>query len=486
MYFALKTDCYFRKYGDIGYISRPIIGMEEVVDEYGAIFIERLQYSPREIQEIINELLELFENVDKSALEKDASEFYQGMSNDGFLNTSEKLEDFRTDGFDYSTLKGRLAYKNIHSRNEQSSEIFLGEYAKEKPFLQNFHIELTSKCNERCIHCYIPHEKKNTDIEHSLMMKVLDQCKQLGVMTVVFSGGEPMLHPDFCEFLKRAKDLDFNVTVLSNLTYLTDEIIANLKYKHVACVNVSLYSMKSEVHDAITTVKGSFEKTKNNILRLIENNIPVQINCPVMKQNMDSFEMVINWGESHKCSVVTDYIIMARSDRTTDNLYNRLSKEDLKYVIRKIADNSAVFQKNLKEQGVFAEQKTADAIGEERVCGVGLSTLCMVANGNVYPCAGWQQYVCGNINQNSLQEIWENSAEVQYLRNLRLRDFEKCVGCEDYKYCLMCVSRNYNESPNGSMFDIPQISCDGARAHHEVVDELRRNTENIDAFQQKY
>ena len=157
-------------------------------------------------------------------------------------------------------------------------------------------------------------------------------------MTVVFSGGEPMLHPHFCEFLKRAKDLDFNVTVLSNLTHLTDDIIANLKYKHVACVNVSLYSMKPEVHDAITTVKGSFEKTKNNILRLIENNIAVQINCPVMKQNMESFETVINWGQDHKCSVITDYIIMARSDRTTDNLSNRLSKEDLKYVIRKIAD----------------------------------------------------------------------------------------------------------------------------------------------------
>ena len=65
MYFALKTDCYYRKYGDIGYISRPIIGMEEVVDEYGAIFIERLQYSPREIEDIVNELLELFEEVER-------------------------------------------------------------------------------------------------------------------------------------------------------------------------------------------------------------------------------------------------------------------------------------------------------------------------------------------------------------------------------------------------------------------------------------
>ena len=140
MYFALKTDCYYRKYGDIGYICRPIIGMEEVVDEYGAIFIERLQYSPKEIEDIVNELLELFEEVERYDLKEDALEFYKGLSKDGFLNEGEKLEDFKADGFDYATLKGRLAYKNIHSRNEQSSEIFLGEYAKENPFLQNFHI----------------------------------------------------------------------------------------------------------------------------------------------------------------------------------------------------------------------------------------------------------------------------------------------------------------------------------------------------------
>lgn len=477
MFFALKTDCYFRRYGDIGYISRPIIGMEEVVDEYGSIFIEQLQYLPREIDDIVDKLADFFYDVDSFVLKTDALSFYMQLWKDGFLNASETLQEFRNDGFDYSTLKGRLAYKNLHSQNEQSSEIFLSEYSKGKPFLQNFHIELTSKCNERCIHCYIPHEKKDTDIEYDLMMNVLNQCKEMGVMTLVFSGGEPMLHPNFCKFLKCAKDLDFNVTILSNLTLLNDEIIAALKYKHIACVNVSLYSMEPEVHDAITTVKGSFEKTKNNILRLIDNNIAVQINCPVMKQNKNSFHEVIIWGQDHKCSVVTDYIIMGRSDCTIDNLNNRLSKDDMRYVIEKIAENNVFFRTDLKTEGVFATCKTANDNANERVCGVALSTMCMVANGNVYPCAGWQQYICGNINNTSLQEIWEYSPEIKYLRGLRLRDFKQCVNCDDYKYCLMCVSRNYNESCTGSMFDIPQITCDAARIYHEVVDEVREKND---------
>jgi radical SAM protein with 4Fe4S-binding SPASM domain len=286
-----------------------------------------------------------------------------------------------------------------------------------------------------------------------------------------------MLHSDFCKFLRRAKDLDFNVTVLSNLTLLNDEIIDALKYKHVACVNVSLYSMEPEIHDTITTVKGSFEKTKNNILRLIDNNIAVQINCPVMKQNKDSFHQVIIWGQEHKCSVVTDYIIMGRSDRTIDNLNNRLSQDDLKYVIEKIAENNVFFRTNLRSEGVFAKC-TSEKNVNKRVCGIGLSTLCMVATGKIYPCTGWQQYVCGDVNKTPLQEIWKHSTKLNYLRSLRLKDFKQCIDCDDYNYCMMCVSRNYNESANGSMFDIPQITCDAARTHHEIVNHI--SNQNID------
>ena len=473
MFFALKPDCYFRKYGNIGYISRPIMGLEEVVDEFGSVFIEQLDYSPKLISIISQKLMEIFCDIDIKTLEQDLLVFYNKLCEDGFVSKSEDLEKFKNIGFDYSTLKGRTAYNNIGFGNEQPSEIFLTDFSKEYPFLQNFHIELTSKCNERCIHCYIPHSQKDSEISYDLMIKTIDQCKEMGVMTLVFSGGEPMLHPNFCDFLRYAKDRDFNVTVLSNLTQVNDEIIDALKYKHISCVNVSLYSMIPEIHDSITTIKGSFEKTKGNIEKLINNNIPVQINCPLMKQNKDSFYEVINWGENHKCSVVVDFVIMGRSDRSIDNLNNRLTKDDLKFVIEKIAENSSAFRTNLRSEGVFVSCKNNVSRLDDRVCGVALTTLCMVSNGNIYPCAGWQQYVCGNLNKSSLKEIWESSKEIQYLRQLRLKDFKKCVDCEDYKYCLMCISRNYNESPNASMFDIPQISCDAAKAYHEVVDNFK-------------
>lgn len=482
MYFSLKSDCFFRHYGSVGYILRPIISTEEVVDECGALFMEQLQYEPKSVDEIADNLSRVFPDVDIAVLRQDAIDFYMNLSNDGFLNYSESLQEFKNTGFEYSTLDGPLFHKTFRPQLEESSSHFLGEYFKENPYLETFHIELTSKCNERCVHCYIPHEKKNTDINYDLMIQALDQCKGMDVLTVVFSGGEPMLHPHFCDFLRYAKDLDLNVTILSNLTFISDEILEVLQYRHASCVNVSLYSMYPQIHDSITTITGSFEKTKSNILRLISHDIPVQINCPVMKQNKDSFYEVIDWGQQHKCRVNTDYLIMGRCDHSTDNLDNRLSPDDLEGVIGHLLDADVVLQSNLDAGPDSAELGINP---DDRVCGVGMTTLCMVAGGDIYPCAGWQGYYCGSLKEQTLQEIWEKSPQVNYLRNLRQRDFSKCMGCEDRNYCLMCMSRNANENPDGDIFNIPQITCDAAHIHHKIVEEYRKRDVQHTADDQK-
>lgn len=477
MFFSLKSDCYFRRYETIGHIIRPVISIEEVVDECGSVFLEQLSYEPQEIDVLVNRLKAIFEGTEVAELKNDAIEFYGHLANDGFLNMGKSLHEFENVGFDYSTLNGRLAYQTFTAQLEESSSHFLGEYFKDHPFLETFHIELISKCNERCVHCYIPHENKNSEIDCDLMLQVLEQCKELGVLTIIFSGGEPMLHPNFCDFLRRAKDLDFNVTILSNLTLLNEEILEALMYRHASCVNVSLYSMDAYVHDAITTVKGSFEKTKSNILKLLDHNVPVQINCPIMKQNKDSFCEVVKWGQSHKCSVITDYLIMARSDHSIDNLDNRLTVHDLPSVIKSLIENDVVFQSNVRNQQTdFVPSSKNHA--EERVCGVGMSTLCMVATGTVYPCAGWQQYICGDLRKNTLKEIWENSPQIKYLRSLRQKDFTKCAECEDFNYCLMCMSRNSNENVTGDIFTIPRITCDAAHIHREAVEAYRSTIRN--------
>ncbi len=476
MFVALRKDCFFRKYGEIGILIRPASSCEKVVNGSGSIFCEQLLHEPKSLDCIASEVHERnYPSVSISELKNDVLSFFKELADDGFLDMSDKKDDVVfSQGFQYSTLLGKTAYMRETGRLEESSSFFLRKFFQQNPCLETFHVEITSKCNERCVHCYIPHPNKTTNIESSLMKDVLRQCHDMNVLTVIFSGGEPLMHPDFIEFLRLAKDYDFNVTVLTNLTLLTDDVISALKYKTDSIVNVSLYSMDADVHDSITCVKGSFAKTRDNILRLVDNNVPVQINCPVMKQNRDSFHKVIEWGENLKCFVNVDMQLMARYDHTDDNLDNALDEKDFEIAIRNYLGSSTVYKSSaLKNLSKSELDKIALGL-DDNVCGVGFSTLCMTASGDVYPCAGWQGYKCGNLKKDTLQDIWNNSEQINKLRVIRNKDFVSCLDCEDKDFCRMCMSCNYNNSKNGDIFEIPKSTCISARVGRKIIEEFRK------------
>ncbi|MDO4935516.1 MAG: radical SAM protein [Phascolarctobacterium sp.] len=476
MFYSLKKDCYFRKYGNIGYIVHSIYFIGEVVNESGTLFIEQLDYSLKSIDEIVKKLLFVFDDVDERNLKNDIIEFYEYLYSVGYLNRCSNPNNFTEEIKDVSTITNEPITKDVDVITNKTISEFFADYAKNNPFLVTFHVELTSKCNERCVHCYIPHETKNNEIDYDLLVDIIAQCRDMGVMNIVLSGGEPMLYPYFSDVLKKIKDYDMNVVVLSNLTLLDDKIIQTLQYKHTTCVNVSLYSMEAGIHESITMLKGSFEKTKNNILKLIDNNIPVRINCPIMKQNKDNFVEVMRWGYQHKCSVKVDYLMMAKKDGTLDNLSNRLSSQELRNVMKNIINNDEDLQCKIRNGNKKISKPVC--LDTQALCGVGLTTLSMDSQGNIYPCVGWQKCNCGNVKETALKDIWEHSKELNYLRKLRFGDFVECRNCEDVHYCAMCLSMNANESKDGDVFDIPKITCEAAKIYHKVIEEYYKKIEN--------
>mgnify|MGYP002626159661 CR=1 FL=1 len=119
-----------------------------------------------------------------------------------------------------------------------------------------------------------------------------------------------------------------------------------------------------------------------------------------------------------------------------------------------------------------AEEKAFDIerYKKQPVCGVGYDNCCITANGDVYPCAGWQSMVIGNVYKQPLLEIWENSPKVKELRKLTRAAFPQCLECEAADFCAMCLVRNYNES-GGDMLKINKHFCDVAFLNKRLVEE---------------
>ena len=482
MFFKQKSNVMFRDFESFGYITDNrnfgykqtgnndnYIG-DKILSESGAVFMSVLSRKPQTFDRLAKSIKKEFNDVDFEIIKNDALEFYCMLERNGFIVSGETIHECneKDTKFSYKIFESEIIKRDSSSvimQPEKSTQDFLEEYFKGKPQLTSLHIEITSLCNERCIHCYIPHDYKISYIEPDVFYDVLDQCKSMRLLHLILSGGEPMMHNNFCDFLRKCREYDFSVNVLSNLTLLDDEIIKEMKMNPLFDVQVSLYSMNPEIHDEITQMKGSFEKTKNAILKLVENDIPLQISCPIMKQNKNCYDEVIKWAEKHKIHVGDDYGIIARYNHTTQNLSCRLSINEIEKIIDdKVANDS----KHIVKIEIEAEKKN-NMTSNDFVCSVCNSSICITDNGNVYPCAGWQDYIVGNIKETSLNDIWENSDKVNYLRGLRKKDFPKCIQCTDKEFCTMCMVRNANENPHGDPLVVNEFFCDIAKLNKRIM-----------------
>jgi radical SAM protein with 4Fe4S-binding SPASM domain len=482
MFYKQKSNVIFRNYESFGYITdnrnfgykltnsnENFIG-DRIFSESGAIFLSVLNRKPQELDELVNKISKHYIGVNKRTILNDVRELYNTLEQEGFIVSGKTYKecDEKDTRFSYRALEPKIAKNSLSPtipQPETSTQDFFKEYFKGKPLLTNLHIEITSRCNERCIHCYIPNDKKVSHMEPTLFHNVLRQCIEMKLLHLTLSGGEPMLHKNFTDFLRKCREYNFSINVLSNLTLLNEEIIEEMKMNPLLGVQVSVYSMDPDIHDKITQIKGSFEKTQKAILKLIENDIPLQISCPIMKQNKDYYYDVVKWAKRYNINVGDDYCIIARFNHTTENLCSRLSINEIKEVIYNKFTNDSKYLEHIRSEA----EKKKNISSDDFVCSVCQSSICIAENGNVYPCAGWQGYVVGNVKEASLNKIWNKSEKVYYLRNLRKQDFPRCIHCLDKEFCTMCMVRNANENLMGDPLIVNEFFCNVAKLNRQIA-----------------
>ena len=330
---------------------------------------------------------------------------------------------------------------------EQLSEIF-----KQYGIPTELHIDLTDACTERCVHCYVPKGQKDF-LPVELVEKALVEFRAMNGLTVHLTGGEAMMHPDFERICRKCVELNLNFIIFSNMTLCDDKRIAFLKEVAPQFINVSLYSMKPEEHDAITQLPGSWQRTMAAILKCCEAGVACRIATPLLKENQDALPALRKFADEHHMHLVPAADIIAQSDHGCGNLVHACSTDELRRVLTR---DHGLFHKIYE-----GKMPSCDA----KVCDIGAARLYLNAKGNYYPCDSMHEYVLGNVRENTVEEIW-NGEKLNYLRRLKNRDFGACASCEKRPWCKVCPAANFNAT--GDLFKHHPSTCELAGVIREM------------------
>ncbi len=348
----------------------------------------------------------------------------------------------------------RLSYKEneLSEKNQPALGVFYSRHQK----MFELHLDVTDRCNERCVHCYIPQGGGNL-MPKEMAFKVLREFREMSGLSVLVSGGECLLHPDIALILREAKRLDLNIIVLSNLAHCDEKMVALLKEIDPQFINVSLYSMNEQEHDDITRVSGSWQRTMCAIMALKDAGVHIRLATPILRANATAIPALLEFANSNGMHDIFDCDIIGRIDHDCSNQNHALRLEELCPVIK-------CYRDVLLNPCYTPTECAPDA----KVCSIGEGHLNINAKGDYYPCDGFHGCVLGNARDDSLFDVW-SSEKLNSLRNLKNKDFKKCVHCENRPWCKVCAMRNFNET--GDMLTPTPTRCALAELYRKVEEE---------------
>ena len=149
-------------------------------------------------------------------------------------------------------------------------------------------LDLTYRCNERCVHCYLDHDDHG-EMTTAEIKDLLDQMADAGVFFLTISGGEIMMRKDFFEILEHARARTFCIKLKTNGVLIRKKEAERIRALGVESVQISIYSHRAEVHDAITKMPGSFRQSIEAVRLLRTVGLHVTMANVLMVQNAQDY-----------------------------------------------------------------------------------------------------------------------------------------------------------------------------------------------------
>lgn len=316
-------------------------------------------------------------------------------------------------------------------------------------------VELTGRCHMDCVHCYLdiknPPRGEMTTAE---VLSLLDQLKAAGTMFLTFTGGEIFLRKDIFKLITEAKSRGFVLQLFTSGTLLDRAKIKRIAALKPSAVEISIYSMRSEVHDKVTQRPGSLRKSLRAAVLLRQAGVVVAIKSPLIDGTGDAHFEIIDGARRLGAGYRLDPSMFSRRDGGTEPLSLRATHESR---VRLFSDKRLV-----------PADTTLPGMRDpnEAPCAIGRRVVRIDPTGKVFPCSVFP-IAAGDLREQDFADIWTNSPVLHELRAVRIKDLQGgCSSCSRQGYCGRCNAQALLE--HGNFLGPTSEGCGRAEAMEET------------------
>jgi len=295
-------------------------------------------------------------------------------------------------------------------------------------------LELTFRCNLRCVHCYLGDARAGipgkNELSYGEICDLLDQIVDEGCLWLLLTGGEPLLRPDFLDIYTYAKQKGLLVTVFTNGTLMTPEIADYLRELRPFKLEISLYGRTKETYERVTGVPGSYERCLRGIELLLERDLPLRLKTIALTLNKREILAMKEYAKGLGLSFRCDPMVNAGLDGAGAPANFRLAPEEVLEL--DLADPERADGYRDFCEGFLTPPSKLEYV---YVCGAGIRhfhvdpygmlSVCIISRSRSY-----------DLRRGSFHEGWQEF--LPQVRYQRASDDYRCNQCELISLCGEC------------------------------------------------
>jgi len=295
-------------------------------------------------------------------------------------------------------------------------------------------LELTQRCNFRCVHCYVLPSARPPSAELSTeeWLALAREAADAGCFSMLLTGGEPLLRDDFPDIYLGIRKMGVHVMLFTNASRVDDAVVETLRLAPPRLIEVTVYGASPETYRRVTGRAEGYAEAMRGISLLRQAGLPVRLKTVLMQPNANDFESIRALVAEGESPMRYDAVLQPRFRGDTEIERLRMPPNEV------VALESRVIPELPGQWRVQRNRQKIPVSGEAPMlysCAAGAISFYVTADGRVQPCVSAVRHGV-RYERGKLLEAFR--AGRQSARSLPAPATYACAICEDHVFCGSC------------------------------------------------